>query len=191
MHIRARSGVLVLFIIWMSWTQHLQAMIAPFPPTRSAFSTMDLITRGCKHVMDHHKSGQTEAFYHRMLEIFLYHHGIPCLKEVECFAMAGAVPVLVGRIDLEIDHTTILELKVAPKVLPKHILQLMKYVRSRQASGMNVQNAAVVCFNDKDSFEIHRIALPERTMSRFFRLAPAEDASPVTSESDEHDNNKA
>ena len=105
--------------------------------------------------------------------------------------MAGAVPVLVGRIDLEIDHTTILELKVAPKVLPKHILQLMKYVRSRQASGMNVQNAAVVCFNDKDSFEIHRIALPERTMSRFFRLAPAEDASPVTSESDELNNNKA
>lgn len=118
----------LLIILLMSWSQHLHSMLVPFPPTRSACSTMDLVTRGCKHVMDQHKSGQTEAFYHRMLEIFFYHHGVPCLKEVECFAMSGAVPVLVGRIDLEVDHTTILELKVAPKVSPKHISQLMKYV---------------------------------------------------------------
>ena len=104
-----------------------------------------------------------------MLEIHLYHHGIPCLKEVECFAMSGAVPVLVGRIDLEVDHTTILELKVAQKVLPKHVSQLMKYVRSRQASGMLVQNAAVICFTDQDSFEIHSVEIAEQK-SRFFHL---------------------
>jgi GxxExxY protein len=147
-------------------------MIAPFPATRSSFSTMDLITRGCKHVMDIHKSGQTEAFYQRMLEAFLYNHGIPCLREVECFAMAGAVPVLVGRIDLEVDHTTILELKVGPKILPKHITQLNKYVASRRALGSRIEHAAVICFNEKDSFEIQTVQIPEKTTSRFFRLPP-------------------
>ena len=160
---------ILLILATMSWTNHLHALITPLPPTRSAVNTMEIITRGCRFIMDRHKSGQTEAFYHRMLEIHLYHHGVPCLKEVECFAMAGAVPVLVGRIDLEVDHTTILELKVAPKVLPKHVSQLMKYVRSRQASGMLVQNAAVICFTDKDDFEIHSVELTEQT-SRFFKL---------------------
>ena len=119
-----------------------------------------------------------------MLEVYLYHHGVPCLREVECFAMAGAVPVLVGRIDLEVDHTTILELKVAPKVTPKHISQLMKYVRSRQSSGMRVQNAVVICFNENDSFEMHQVALAERASSRFFRLSSADDSS-VTHETDD------
>jgi GxxExxY protein len=156
-------------LITMSWTTHLHSMISSLPPTRSAVNTMDVIAKGCKYIMDRHRSGQTEAFYHRMLEIHLYHHGIPCLKEVECFAMSGAVPVLVGRIDLEVDHTTILELKVAQKVLPKHVSQLMKYVRSRQASGMLVQNAAVICFTDQDSFEIHNVEIAEQK-SRFFHL---------------------
>ena len=43
-----------------------------------------------------------------------------------------------------------------------------RYVRSRQSSGMNVHNAAVICFNDKNSFEMHRVHIPERTTSRFF-----------------------
>lgn len=160
-----------LIFCLMSWASHLECMLTPPSPAafRSSANLMDIIVNGCKHIMLRHKSGQTEAFYHRMLEIQLYHHGIPCLKEVECFAMSGAVPVLVGRIDLEVDHTTILELKVAPKVLPKHVSQLMKYVRARQATGMHVQNAAVICFNDKDDVDVHTIQIPEQT-SRFFKL---------------------
>jgi GxxExxY protein len=164
-----RLKALLLCVVSMAWTTHLQSLITPLPPTRSAANTMEIVTRGCRHIMDSYKSGQTEAFYQRMLEIHLYHHGVPCLKEVECFAMAGAVPVLVGRIDLEVDHTTILELKVAQKVLPKHVSQLMKYVRARQASGMLVQNAAVIAFTDTDDFQIHSVDIAEQK-SRFFRL---------------------
>lgn len=153
----------------MSWSSHLEAILTPMPPTRTAVSTMDVISSGCQNIMHHYKSGQTEAFYQRMLEIHLYHSGIPCLKEVECFAMSGAVPVLVGRIDLEVDHNTILELKVAQKILLKHVSQLMKYVRSRQASSMHVHNAAVICFTDKETFEMQTIKLVEQN-SRFFRI---------------------
>ena len=101
--------------------------------------------------MQQYRSGQTEAFYQRMLQIHLYHSGIPCLQEVECFAMSGAVPVLVGRIDLEVDHSTILELKVCNQILPKHVQQLLRYVRARQATGMHVEHAAVIAFTDADT----------------------------------------
>ena len=145
--------ILALHAAAMPWTRTLQSSLAtPRQP-----SVMDVVVRGCQRIMQQHRSGQTEAFYHRMLEVHLYHHGIPCLKEVECFAMSGAVPVLVGRIDLEVDHTTILELKVAQKILPKHVLQLKKYVRARQATGMEVRTAAVICFTENDSVEIQQI----------------------------------
>ena len=101
--------------------------------------------------MQQYRSGQTEAFYQRMLQIHLYHSGIPCLSEIDCFAMSGAVPVLVGRIDLEVDHSIILELKVGNQILPKHVQQLLRYVRARQATGMNVKHAAVICFTDADT----------------------------------------
>ena len=166
--------IILFFICIMAWTARLEGMLTPVPPLapnpaafRSSAALMDVILRGCRHIIQRHKSGQTEAFYHRMLEIHLYHHGIPCLKEVECFAMSGAVPVLVGRIDLEVDHTMILELKVAQKVLPKHLNQLRKYVRARQATGMNVQSAAVICFTENDSVEIQHLNLT--ASSRFFQ----------------------
>ena len=152
----------------MSWTNTIQANLA----TSRRPSVMEVVTRGCQNIIQHHKSGQTEAFYHRMLEIHLYHQGIPCLKEVECFAMSGAVPVLVGRIDLEVDHTTILELKVAPHINQKHVNQLMKYVRARQGTGMNVEHAAVVCFTDEDSIEIRQFTFHQKA-SPFFHLQRA------------------
>ena len=148
----------------MPWTRTLQSSLAtPRQP-----SVMDVVVRGCQRIMQQHRSGQTEAFYHRMLEVHLYHHGIPCLKEVECFAMSGAVPVLVGRIDLEVDHSTILELKVAPKITDKHIRQLRKYVRARQSTGMNVLNASVICFTEDDNILFHHE--PIAPHSGFFRL---------------------
>jgi hypothetical protein len=87
------------------------------------------------------------------------------------------VPVLVGRIDLEIDHTTILELKVAPHVSQKHVNQLMKYVRARQATGMYVRNAAVVCFTEEDSVEIRQFTFNER-VSPYFLLQRASEKPP-------------
>ena len=117
----------------------------------TAARPMDMIIRGCQVIIQQYRSGQTEAFYQRMLQIHLYHSGIVCLAEVDVFAMSGAVPVLVGRIDLEVDHSTILELKVCNQILPKHVQQLLRYVRARQATGMNVQHAAVICFTDSNT----------------------------------------
>ena len=119
--------------------------------TTTACRPMDTVLRGCQSIMQKYRSGQTEAFYQRMLQIHLYHSGIVCLAEVDVFAMSGAVPVLVGRIDLEVDHSTILELKVGNQILPKHVQQLLRYVRARQATGMNVQHAAVICFTDSNT----------------------------------------
>ena len=135
------------------WTRKLQGALV----TSRQPKAMDAVLKGCQQIMQEHGSGQTEAFYHRMLEIYLYDHGIPCLKEVDCFTMAGAVPVLVGRIDLEVDHTMILELKIGSKIQGKHLQQLRKYVHARKATGMNVRAAAVICFTDHETVEIHQI----------------------------------
>jgi hypothetical protein len=54
--------------------------------------------------------------------------------------------VHVGRIDMEVAHCAILELKVGASVRPQDVTQLLKYVNARQAVGMRVRRAAVVCF---------------------------------------------
>jgi GxxExxY protein len=135
----------------MAWTQTLQASL--LNPPRPAL--MSVIQKSCTNIIQQYKSGSTEAFYQRMLQVDLYHKGIPCLSEVDVFCMSGSVPVCVGRLDLEVDHSIILELKVASAITSKHIQQLAKYVRARRLTGMNVTDAAVVCFTDKDTVEFH------------------------------------
>jgi GxxExxY protein len=153
----------LLLLISMAWTQTLQTSLQ-----RPALMTT--IQKSCDSIIRQYKSGSTEAFYQRMLQVDLYHRGIPCLAEVDVFSMSGSVPVYVGRLDLEVDHSVILELKVAPAVTQKHIQQLMKYVRARALTGMNVTDAAVVCFTENDTVEIHCIHVSSECRSRFFRL---------------------
>jgi GxxExxY protein len=148
----------------MAWTQTLQSSLAR--PNHPAL--MSVIQKSCTNIIQQYKSGSTEAFYQRMLQVDLYHKGIPCLAEVDVFTMSGSVPVCVGRLDLEVDHSIILELKVAPTISPKHIQQLMKYVRARTLTGMNVTDAAVVCFTDKGTVEFHAVHIS--CTSPFFRL---------------------
>ena len=144
------------------WSSKLQVALVSSRQPRA----IDTVLNGCQRLMQQYGSGQTEAFYHRMLEIHLYDHGIPCLKEVDCFTMAGAVPVLVGRIDLEVDHTMILELKVGSKIQPKHMMQLRKYVQARQATGMDVRAAAVICFTDHETVEIQQVSITSPYFTR-------------------------
>jgi GxxExxY protein len=147
----------------MAWTQTLQSSIQ-----RPAL--MSIVEKSCTNIIQQYKSGSTEAFYQRMLQVDLYHRGIPCLSEVDVFSMSGSVPVYVGRLDLEVGHSIILELKVAPSISQKHIQQLMKYVRARALTGMNVTDAAVVCFTEHDTVEFHCIHISNECRSRFFSL---------------------
>ena len=153
-------------LILMSWTRVLQASIANQP--RHNTQLMQTIQRTCASIIQRHKSGATEGFYQRMLAAELYHRGIPCLTEVEVFTMSGCVPVLVGRLDMEIDHSIILELKTAPAITTKHVQQLMKYVRARSSTGMHITEAAVVCFTECDTVEFHCVQVQAR--SPFFRV---------------------
>ena len=140
----------------------------------SNHSAVGTVRALAKQVITRFKCGQTEAFYQRALQIELYALGIPCLAEVDVFCLSGSVPVCVGRLDLEVDHSVILELKVAPTITPKHIQQLMKYVRARALTGMCVTDAAVICFTDKDTVEIHCVHIGKA--SSHFRF-PVCDAS--------------
>lgn len=158
---------LITVVLTMAWTQAIQSSI--LHAQRPAL--MNIIHKSCTNIIQQYKSGSTEAFYQRMLQVDLYHRGIPCLAEVDVFSLSGSVPVSVGRLDLEVDHSVILELKVAPTITPKHIQQLMKYVRARSLTGMNVTDAAVVCFTERDTVEFHCIHIHKtECSSRFFRV---------------------
>ena len=154
----------LLLLSIMSWTRLLQTTIA----TTHHTPLMQTIQRTCTSIIERHHSGSTEGFYQRMLAAELYHKGIPCLSEVEVFTMLGCVPVLVGRLDMEVDHSIILELKTAPAITTKHIQQLMKYVRARSSTGMHIIEAAVVCFTEKDTVEFHCVRV--KAASPFFRI---------------------
>ena len=67
----------------------------------------------------------------------------------------------------------ILELKTAPAITPKHVPQLMKYVRARSSTGMNVTDAAVVCFTERDTVEFHCVRVQAR--SPYFRVEVGDD----------------
>jgi GxxExxY protein len=148
----------------MAWTQRLKAEIA-----RPHIPLMETIRRSAEVVMARHGSGCTEAMYQRALQIDLYHKNICSLAEVDCFCVSGCTPIYVGRLDLEIDHRVILELKVGPKITLSHIQQLKKYVRARVSTGMNVEAAAIIIFNERDRVEILELDIP-RTKSPFFKL---------------------
>jgi GxxExxY protein len=160
----APIGTLLLLALLMSWTRLLQTSISTHHTP-----LMQTIQRTCTAIIQRHRSGSTEGFYQRMLAAELYHKGIPCLSEVEVFTMSGCVPVLVGRLDMEIDHSIILELKTAPSITAKHVQQLMKYVRARSSTGMHIVEAAVVCFTERDTVEFHCVRV--RANSPFFRIA--------------------
>ena len=115
---------------------------------------MHVVRLASKEIMETHKSRQTECFYEKMLACHLYERGIPYMTQVDCFMQRGTTQVLVGRLDMEIAHNTILELKVAPRVTAADEAQLMKYVRAKRACGMRLEHAAVVCFRDDGVVEI-------------------------------------
>ncbi len=47
---------------------------------------------------------------------------------------------------MEVAHSVLLELKVAPKIKRTDMDQLWKYIHAKKASGMRLEHAAVICF---------------------------------------------
>jgi hypothetical protein len=172
----------LLFLALMSWTQHLKAELG-----RPAVPLMDTIRKSAEAVMARHGSGCTEAMYQRALQIDLYHKNICSLAEIDCFCVSGCTPIHIGRLDLEVsglclrmcepiptpmtqvDHRVILELKTGSKITMQHIQQLRKYVKARMSTGMHLEAAAVVCFNEREKVEFLELDIP-KTKSPFFRL---------------------
>jgi GxxExxY protein len=107
---------------------------------------MSVVRGSCHDIMALHKGRQTEHFYEKMLSTYLYEKGIPYMTQVDCFIQHNSTQVHVGRLDMEIAHNTILELKSAQAVTAGDEAQLMRYVRAKLACGMKLEYAAVVCF---------------------------------------------
>lgn len=119
--------------------------------------------------MTKHRSGCTEATYHKALQVELYRQGVCSISEIDCYMMNGPIPIRVGQLDMEVAHKVILELKVASKITLQHVQQLRRYVRARKSTGMNVEAACVVCFTEKEKVEFLELDVP-RGSSPYFKL---------------------
>ncbi len=140
-----------------SWSEKLKASLEARHHLYG--DIMYVVRSACNEIMETHKCRQTESFYEKMLACHLYERGIPYMTQVDCFVQRGTTQILVGRLDMEIAHNTILELKVAPRVTAADEAQLLKYVRAKQACGMRLEHAAVVCFRDDGAVEIREADL--------------------------------
>jgi GxxExxY protein len=120
---------------------------------------MAALREACLHIMGEHSTGHTECFYEKMISQFLYARNIPFITQVDCFIQTESTQVLVGRIDMEIDHAILVELKVGPRIRRADVRQIMKYVRARKASGMDVQLAVVICFRIDGKVQFYETAL--------------------------------
>lgn len=107
---------------------------------------MKLIQRLCVEIIKEYPIGHTECFYEKVLSQYLYERSIPCITQVDCFVQRKYSQVMVGRIDMEVAHTVLLELKVAPQIKQADKDQLWKYIRAKKACGMQLEHAAVICF---------------------------------------------
>ena len=121
--------------------------------TMQSFDVVPVLRDICNTIMEEHRTGNTECFYEKIIGQYLYERAIPFLTQVDCFIQQAHTQVHVGRIDMEIAYNTIVELKIGPKVRQADIDQLMKYVRAKQACGMNLKNALVICFRTDNSVE--------------------------------------
>lgn len=119
---------------------------------------MQIIREACNEIMNEHSTGHTECVYEKLLSQYFYERCIPFMTQVDCFIQKGETHVHVGRIDMEIAHNTILELKVGVAVRQQDVNQLLKYVNAKKASGMYVKHAAVVCFRNDKQVEIIEIS---------------------------------
>jgi len=121
---------------------------------------MQTLRMACGEIMEEHSTGHTECFYEKMISQYLYERNIPFITQVDCFVQTASAQVLVGRIDMEVDHTTLVELKVGPRVRRADLQQLMKYVRAKRVSGMmEIQQAVVICFRTDGRVQFHEMCL--------------------------------
>ena len=122
------------------------------------FDVMRIVRFACQEIMNEHHSGHTECVYEKLLSQYFYERCIPFMTQVDCFIQKGDTHVHVGRIDMEVAHNTILELKVGASVKQQDVNQLMKYVNAKKASGMIVKHAAVICFRTDKQVEIVEVS---------------------------------
>ena len=121
--------------------------------------TMSVLREACSEIMRIHSTGHTECFYEKMISQYLYERNIPFITQVDCFVQTACTQVLVGRIDMEIDHSILIELKIGSRVRRADVHQLLKYVRAKRASGMVVLQAFVICFRTDGRVQFHEIKL--------------------------------
>ncbi|KAJ1487068.1 hypothetical protein T484DRAFT_1787578 [Baffinella frigidus] len=95
--------------------------------------------------------GCSEKAYQLALLNKLYKMNIPCLVEKNVYKIESGVPILTGRVDIEIASEFVLELKVSPPSatnLRKDKKQLRRYLSAYSENNSPLERAALVYFGN-------------------------------------------
>jgi hypothetical protein len=95
--------------------------------------------------------GCSEKAYQLALLNKLYKMNIPCLVEKNVYKHENGVPILTGRVDIEIASDFVLELKVSMPTavnLRKDKKQLRRYISAYNANNTPLERAALVYFGN-------------------------------------------
>jgi GxxExxY protein len=103
------------------------------------------------NVFNQYGVGYSEKVYQEAMHLSAYKQGIPSLIERPVHVLHGDVPLLIGRVDLEVDNRLLFELKIhtfnATNVR-KDRVQIQKYLRAYAQNQHVIEHAALIYFNE-------------------------------------------
>jgi GxxExxY protein len=114
--------------------------------------TFQTIIDIARTVFDQYGIGNTERVYQEAMYFSAYKSGIPCLMERSIHIVHDDMPLLIGRVDLEVDNKLVFELKIHAfnaVNFRKDRVQLQKYLRAYAQNNQVIENAALIYFGEK------------------------------------------
>ena len=102
----------------------------------------DECVEAAKFALNQLGPGQTERAYEDVICNYLYDHRRPVRRQAQYFNVVDGHTIPIGVVDVEVDHSIILELKVNHAAIKhEHKVQLQRYLRS-----MNEKKTSDECF---------------------------------------------
>lgn len=136
------------------WTPVMQSRF--FPLSCSCYVTPEVLynelLEGARHAMEQLGPAQTERAYEDVLCNYLYDRRRPLRRQASYFNVIDGHVVPIGIVDVEIDHTLIVEIKAnLNTITAEHRAQLQRYMRcAKKRSGTDAPWVGVVLLFAKD-----------------------------------------
>ena len=127
--------------------------------TRVANETFTIVKNAAIYALETLGVGHSERTYESVIQNYLYDRRVPTKRQARYFTTVDSNIIETGILDIEINHSVLLELKVGCDVISKdHKIQIQRYLRCAKQNkpGMDLV-AAVFLFTRQGQLRIYKI----------------------------------